>query len=70
MTEPSNLPDNLTESSLSGCSDADITIDAITKSLCDLCMSNKVMCPVDRDVVLCPCDVVEKANYEYYHGGD
>lgn len=70
MSQLSNLPDNLSESSLPGCSDADVAIDALVKSLCDICMSDKVMCPVNRDITLCPCDVVEKAQYEYYNGCD
>lgn len=70
MTQLSNLPDNLTESSLPDCSDAEIAIASLTDALCELCMSDKVMCPVNRDVTLCPCRVVEKAQYEYYNGSD
>lgn len=70
MNQLSNLPDGLTESNLPDCSPADEAIDALVESLCDICMSDKVMCPVDRDVSLCPCDVVEKAQYEYYNRCD
>lgn len=57
----SNIHDNIT---------ADEAIRTLTEALCDICMSDKVMCPVDRDVDLCPCDVVEKAQYEYFNGCD
>ena len=70
MNQLSNLPDGLTESNLPDCSPSDEAIDALVESLCDICMLDKVMCPVDRDVSLCPCDVVEKAQYEYYNGRD
>jgi len=70
MTQSLNLPDGMVASDIPGCSAADEAIDIIISELCDICISDRIVCPVNGDTALCPCNVVEKANYEYYHGSD
>lgn len=70
MTQLSNLPDGMSVSDIPGCSKADVVIDMIISELCGICISDRIVCPVNGDTALCPCNVVEKANYEYYHGSD
>lgn len=70
MTQLSNLPDNLTESSIPDCSDAEIAIASLTDALCEICLSDIQTCPVNGDVSRCPHNVVEKAQHEFYNGCD
>ena len=45
-------------------------VSKITAGLCDICISDIGVCPVDRAVKECPHNVVEKAAYEYFNGSD
>lgn len=66
----SNLPPGMTESSIPGNSPKDEAIDRLVDTLCDTCKSEHPTCPVNDDAALCPHNVIEKAEYEYYHGDD
>ena len=70
MTQLSNLPCGMTESSIPWNSPADEAINRLIDALCDICKSEQPICPVNDDAVLCPHNVIEKAEYEYYHGDD
>ena len=62
-----DLPGGISIFSLPGCSPEEEAIDRLVDGLCDICKSSQPICPVNDDAAICPQNVIEKAEYEYYH---
>ena len=60
----------MTESDIPGHSPADEAIDRLIDHFCDLCKSDIPTCPVNEDAAICPLDVIDRAEHEYYNGDE